>query len=114
METDLQAIRDMVSKAELPAKVQQTVLTTFDQLPKVYQDLGRTYESRFSDRIVGLVEGMVRTLANKDACPDAPGLAENMVNRLRAMHDRHGIAVALKPPPQPARKPVRKAKAKAK
>ena len=104
VESDLQAIRDMVSEATVLAKVQQSVLNSFDEMPKLYRELGRTYESRFSDRIVGLVDGMIRSLASKDAGAGAPALSEAIVNQLRAMHDRHGIAVALKVRP-PAAKP---------
>ena len=98
MHAELQAIRDLVQSATLPASVQHAVLRRFDELPKLYEELSRTYESRFADRIIGSIEGMVRILAAKDACPDAPELATTMVNRMRAMHDRFGIAVALKPP----------------
>jgi hypothetical protein len=41
----------------------------------------------------------VRILAAKDAGAEALQLAEAIVNRMRAMHNRHGIAVALKAPP---------------
>ncbi len=106
---ELQGIRDLVAGATLPSKVQLAILTIFDTLPKLYDDLNRTYETRFSDRIVGSTQGIVRILAAKDACPDAPELAATMVNRMRAMHDRFGISVALKPLPTP--KPTRKKKA---
>jgi hypothetical protein len=106
MQTDLQAIRDLVTDAPLPPKVQQTVLARWDQLPNLYADLVRTYESRFADRIVESVERMVRMLSAPEAGPDAPQLAATIVNRMRAMHDRHGIAVILKPPP--AVKPPRR------
>lgn len=106
MQSDLQAIRDLVAETALPPQVQQTILTRFDQLPRLYADLIRTYESRFSDRIVESVDRMVRTLLAPEAGPDAPLLAATMVNRMRAMHDAHGIAVVLKPPPAP--KPPRR------
>jgi hypothetical protein len=98
----------MVRGANLTAKVQQTVLSQFDALPKLYSELNRTYESRFADCIAGSVQGIVRILAAKDAGADALQLADAIVNRMRAMHDRHGIAVALKPPP--ALKTTRKQK----
>ena len=109
MHAELQVIRNLVSGATLPAKLQQSILASFDKLPSLYDDLNRTYESRFADRIVGSIDGILRLLAVKDACPDAPELAATMVNRMRAMHDRFGIAVALKP--LPAAKPTRKKKA---
>jgi hypothetical protein len=108
VQTDLQAIREMVNGANLTARVQHAVLSQLDALPKLYSELNRTYESRFADRIAGSVQGMVRILAAKDAGADARQLADAIVNRMRAMHDRHGVAVALKPPP--AAKTTRKKK----
>jgi hypothetical protein len=107
MQSELQEIRDIVTGTVLPAKVQQTILTRFDELPSLYAELNRTYESRFSDRIAGSVASMVRLLNAKEAGPDAPQLAATIVSRMRVMHDRHGIAVILKPPPavkQPRKK----------
>jgi hypothetical protein len=96
---ELQAIRAMVTDASLAAKIQQSILSSFDKLPGLYDDLDRTYESRFADRITGSVEGMLRILAAKDAGPDAMHVSTTIVNRMRDMHDRYGISVTLKPPP---------------
>jgi hypothetical protein len=101
MQANLQAIRNLLTDADLPAKVQQTILSRFDELPELYDELNRTYECRFSDRIVGLVAEVVRVLGAPDAGPHARMLAETMVQRLRAMHDRYGISVILKPLPVP-------------
>ena len=109
MQAALQEIRDIVTAATLPVTVQQTVLIRFDGLPKLYAELGRTYETRFSDRIIAAIDGMVRTLSTDEAGPDAAPLATTMVERLRAMHDHYGISVALKPPPPPKVKRRRKA-----
>jgi hypothetical protein len=112
MKTDLQAIRHLVTDAQLPPDVQQTVLARFDRLPSLYADLARTYESRFADQIVAAIDRMVRLLSATEASPDAAALAATVVQRLRAMHDQHGIAVTLKPPPvvkAPRRKASRKA-----
>jgi hypothetical protein len=105
----MQAIRAMMTEAPLPQQVQQFLLARFDQLPKLYSELSRTYESRFADRIAGSVEGMVRVLASKEAGPDAAQFAATLITRMRAMHDRYGVAVTLKP--LPAAKPARKGKA---
>jgi hypothetical protein len=109
VQTDLQAIRDLITGAALPPTVQQVILTRFDELPKLYADLGRTYETRFSDQVVSSVGRMVQLLTAPDAGDGAPALAVALVERLRAMHDRHGVAVALKSPP--AVKAKRKPKA---
>jgi hypothetical protein len=79
--------------------VQQSVLARFDRLPHLYADLARTYESRFADQIVASIERMVRLLSTAEAGAAAPALAATLVQRLRAMHDQHGVAVTLKPPP---------------
>jgi hypothetical protein len=79
--------------------VQQAVLARFDQLPQLYDELNRTYESRFADRVFASVAAIVRILEAADAGPDARTLAEAMMHRLREMHDRYGVAVVLRPPP---------------
>jgi hypothetical protein len=108
VEAELRAIRKLVSSADLPEEVQRAVLGGIDQLPALYRELNRTYESRFADRILGVVGGMTRALTGEGADgPASRALAEGIVKRLQKMHDRHGIAVAdLKPPP--AAKPVHK------
>jgi hypothetical protein len=111
VQTDLQAIRDLITGAALPPTVQQAILTRFDELPKLYADLGRTYETRFSDQVATSVRRMVQLLTTRDAGDHAPALAVALVERLRAMHDRHGVAVALKPPPAFKAKRKRKAAA---
>jgi hypothetical protein len=110
VDAELRAIRELVTSADLPEEVQRTVLGGFDQLPGLYRELSRTYETRYSDRIVGVVGGMTRVLASDGAgSPEARTLAEGIVERLRAMHDRYGVAVVgLKPPP--AAKSARKKK----
>jgi hypothetical protein len=105
---ELQAIRALVTNAALPANIQESILASFDRLPRLYESLSRTYESRFADHIRGSVEGMVRILAAKDGGPNAPQLAATIVNRMREMHDRFGVAVALKPPPAPKATPKKK------
>jgi hypothetical protein len=105
---ELQRIRRLLTDSALPAKIQKPILASFDKLPSLYDDLNRTYESRFSDRIIGSIGGIVRSLGADDAGPEASQLAATMVNRMRAMHDRFGVAVALKP--LPAAKPARKKK----
>jgi hypothetical protein len=110
VQADLQEIRKLLADGSLPAIVQRAVLVRFDELPRLYDNLNRTYECRFSDRIIVTVTAMVRALEALDAGPDAGKLAERMVHQLRAMHDRHGIAVALKPPPVPKAAAKKKSK----
>jgi hypothetical protein len=99
VQTDIQSVRDLITGAGLSPIVQQALLARFDSLPKLYVELGRTYESRFADQIVASVQRMVHLLSTADAGDAAPALAVTLVERLRAMHNQHGIAVVLKPPP---------------
>ena len=114
MQANLQAIRASIVETALPVEVEQTVLWRFDQLPKLYIDLKRTYESRYSDRILVLVQGILKALAAEEVTnPDTMKLAEKIISRLQKMHDKHGLAhVGLKPPSVP--KPTRKKKVVAK
>ncbi len=99
MQTELQAIRDVVTGASLPAKIQATILTRFDELPMLYAELNRTYETRVSDHIANSVASMIRILSAQEAGPSAPQLAATMLEHMGAMHSRYGISVVLKPPP---------------
>jgi hypothetical protein len=99
MQAGLKSIRRLVKSTALPTGVEHTVLFGFDQLPQLYNDLNRTYDSRYSDRILGVIGGILKTLSSPDAGgPAAEKLAVTIGNRLRDMHDKHGIAVALKAP----------------
>jgi hypothetical protein len=98
VKAELRKLRAIVAATTLPGAVQQMVLSRFDGLPTLYAELSRTYETRFSDRIIAAVDAMVRMLTTKEAGPDAAPLAATMVKRVRAMHDQYGISVVLKPP----------------
>jgi hypothetical protein len=99
MDAGLKAIRKLVLQAALPDRVEHDVLKSFDELPTLYRDLNRTYNTCYSDRILGLVGGIFRTLASADAGgPVAEKLATDIGSRLRKLHDKHGISVALKEP----------------
>lgn len=113
MKATLKTIRALITDAALPPEVEHAVLWRFDQLPTLYISLKSTYESRYSDRILVLVQGMLKTLASEEAAgAEGVKLAEKIVVRLQKMHDAHGLAeIGLKPPPAPKPKPVRKKKA---
>jgi hypothetical protein len=98
VKAQLKAIRKLVTNATLPAGMKHTLLWSFDRLPQLYIDLDRTYENRYCDQIVGVIGGMLKTLASPDAGPTAEGLATVLANRFRNVHDKHGIAVTLKKP----------------
>jgi len=90
--TDLQAIRDGIKVAKLPANVRSTALWYLDKLPDLYEKLEKSCESRFLDDILRHVQGMLKAI-------DAPSSVETVTDNFRAMHELHGIpALILKRP----------------
>jgi hypothetical protein len=106
MDDGLQTLRDVVNGATLSAETRQSVLRSIDQMPSLYRELDRTYDIRYRDGIVRLVEGMLHTLGQQNAeSADASKVAADIVSYLGAMHLRLGIpSLGLKPPAQGARK----------
>src|SRR4051794_6436389 len=105
MDADFQAMRDLADAAALPEGVRHTLAWCLGQLPPLYRELRRTYDSRHGDEIQRLVRGMLQALAGPGAAsPDAPRVAEAITGRLRAMHERLGIPRLGFTLPGPARK----------
>jgi hypothetical protein len=104
METGLQAVRDVVTEATLGEEVRHSVLWGLDQLPRLYDQLERTQDSRHFDDIHRHVEGMVNKLSGGK---DSPLVAGAMLALLRGMHERLGIQVLAVKVPAPKSK-VRK------
>ncbi|SRR6266542_3339297 len=110
MDSDLQkelaAIQDLVEAAGIPDRPRQTILSSLKQLPLLYQELLRTYESRYVNEIVRLVTVMRQALTNNGARE----LAEAIATRMTAMHSRRGFpSLGLKPAaPAPAKKRVKR------
>ena len=97
METDLKAVRATVDAASLSADARQTAIQCLGQLPRLYQGLCQTYESRYSDEIGRLLQVLFRGVAA------APGAAETIAGQLQAMHERLGIPGPICKVPAPAR-----------
>jgi hypothetical protein len=92
MDKDLKAMRATVMKATLSASIQSTALWYLDKLPNLYRELALTYENRYLEEILRLVQAMLRTI-------EAPKPVETLTTQFRAMHERHGIPrLALKAP----------------
>jgi hypothetical protein len=108
LQTELATIGRLVEAADVGDRARQTVLWVLNKMPLAYQQLLKTYESRYVDEIVRLVTAMRQALA-KDGAPE---LAEAIATRLTAMHARRGFpSLGLKPaPPAPAERPKRKVK----
>jgi hypothetical protein len=112
MDSDLQAelatIGKLVEAADAVDRARPAVNWALNRMPLLYQQLMKTYESRYLDEIVRLVTGMRQALARDGA----PELAEAIATRLTAMHSRRGFpSLGLKPPPPaPVKQPKRKVK----
>ena len=114
METDglpeLAALRTQVQSARLADDVRHASLWCVDQLPKLYEDFFRTYESRFADAILGLARAVLKRLAEKGSGEGASRVAEAVVAQLGALHERLGLApLALRLAATPGRANGKKA-----
>ncbi len=108
VQAELATIGRLVEAAAVADRARQTVLWALNKMPLAYQQLMKTYESRYVDEIVWLVTLIRQELTNEDA----PKLAAVIATRLTAMHSRRGFpSLGLKPaPPAPAKRPKRKVK----
>jgi hypothetical protein len=95
---ELAALRTQVQSARLADDVKHASLWCLDQLPKLYEDFFRTYESRFADVILGLARAVLKRLAEKGSGKDAGRVAEVLVAQLGGLHGRLGLApLVLRP-----------------
>jgi hypothetical protein len=102
MEADLQAVRDLVNAARLSESVRQTAVWCLDQLLSLYREFLQTCNQRQGDEIRRLVQGMIQGLAEEAL---ARPVAEAIVDRLRAMHERLGMpALEFNFPKQPRKR----------
>ena len=107
LKKELAAIQRLVGAAAFTDRARQAVVWALGKMPLLYEQLMKTYESRFVDEIVRLVTGMRQALA-KDGAPE---VGEAIAARLTAMHARRGFpGLGLKPaPPAPAKRAKRRA-----
>lgn len=87
MEASVQAMREAVEKADLPAEVRHKSLWFLDKLPPLYRELAATHDSRHLDEITRHVEGMFRALD----CPEGRPLATALTFRFWEMQERLGL-----------------------
>jgi hypothetical protein len=101
-------LQKVVTEARLSATMRQQVLQSLDRLPPLYGDFDRTYDIRYRDGIVRLVEAMLYSLGQDSAdSPDGSKVAGAIVHHLAEMHQRLGIpSLGMK---QPAKQPAKKA-----
>ena len=108
LKQELAAIQDLVEAAGIPDRPRQTIFSSLKQLPVLYQELLRTYESRYVDEIVRLFTVIRQALTNNGALE----LAEIIRTQITAMHARRGFpSLGLKPAaPAPTKRPKSKSK----
>jgi hypothetical protein len=97
---ELVALRTLLKKARLAEEVRHAALWCFDQLPQLYADFHRTYESRFGDGILWLVRAILKRLAEAVPGDDAGRVSHTLVTKLAGLHVRLGLpplALKLKP-----------------
>ena len=96
----LAGLADEVRAAALPSGCQQTTLWCLGQLPALYAQLGQTSESRYSEAITRLLQGLLKELAQAQAvCPEAQQLAARLTDRLRLLHEEFGLPGLRLPTP---------------
>ena len=105
LQTELGAIQTLVEAAGIPDRPRQTILSSLKQLPPLYQEMMRTYESRYVDEILRLITLIRASLAN-NGCLE---VGEVIATRITAMHSRRGFPrLGLKPAAAPRTKPPKK------
>ena len=96
--TEIATIETLLEGAEMPEDARQTALWCVKQLPGLYRDLARTYDSRHGDEILRLSRAASLKVTD-------PRLAEAVREQLVGLHERLGFGrLDLKPPRPPARR----------
>lgn len=97
MDDVIQAKLDVLGKevrdAEIPDACKQTTLWCLKQLPALYTKFGLTNESRYSEEITRLVQGLVVELNGKSGNSEAQKLATVIPDSLRLLHEEFGLPV---------------------
>ncbi len=94
---ELVAMRTLLQKARLAEEARHTALWCLDQLPALYADFRRNYESRFGDGILRLVRAILKRLAEVGTGEDAGLVARALVSKLARLHVRLGLPPLVLP-----------------
>jgi hypothetical protein len=95
---EIATIETLLQEADMPEDVRQTALWCIRQLPGLYRDLGRTYDSRHGDEILRLSRAACLKVTD-------PGVAEAVRAQLIGLHERLGFGTLdVKPRRPPARR----------
>ncbi len=99
----------LVKTAELVDEKQ--VLWCLSRLPAAYQELARSYESRFADSITSHQQAALGVLT-ADTCQKATLLADKLHGKFQSLNERFGLRAL--PPQRVPRAPTTKRPRKAK
>lgn len=98
-------IAELVNSASLVEEAKRTLLWCIEPLPNLYHQFCQTNEIHFGEKIQRLEQAMLGELAKAaKGSPEATTLAGVIRERLRTLHERHGLT-GLDPKPTPAAKP---------
>ncbi len=96
--TEITAIQNLLATADLSEDTRQTTLWCLRQLPDLYRELARTYDSRHGDEIQRLTRAIFQKVS---VSPVGEAVREQLVG----LHERLGFgALELKLPRPPARR----------
>jgi len=106
LQTELTTIQDLIEESTLTGTPRQTAISSLKKMPLLYQEMMRTYESRFADEILRLIKHLRQSLTECGAVD----VAETIVVRVTAFHARRGFPDLGLKPALPA--PIRRTKKK--
>lgn len=100
LQGELKVMSKEVRAAAIPDACKKTVLWCMEQLPTLYTKLHLTNESRYSEEINRLVQGLLKEVTtDENARPDTQKLATSISDQLQRLHEEHGFpALILKSP----------------
>ena len=89
---EITALRSLVQRANLAAEVKHSALWCLDQLPPLYDEFRRNYESRFADSILRLARAVLKRLSEEGTGPGAGRVAGAVGTPPGGLHERLGLA----------------------
>lgn len=98
-------IAELVNSANLVEEAKRTLLWCIEPLPNLYHQFCQSNEICFGEKIQRLEQAVLGELAKAaKGSPEAITLAGVIRERLRTLHERHGLT-GLDPKPTPAATP---------
>lgn len=89
---ELAAIRDLVSTSTISPESKHSVAWCLDKLSPLYGQFYQTYDSRISQEIQRLEQGILGKLGKEPrASRDAKTVAKEVQSQLQTLHERFGL-----------------------